>query len=190
MNLVALGGSLREHSLSAAALRASVEIGASLGAHTQLLDLRLLDLPAYIPDVPIQAYPLACQARLLHFAQAVRDADVMLWATPTYHGSMSGAFKNAIDYIQMLAQEPTPYLQGKAVGLIAIGDSSPFTSMTACVHELRAWLAPTRVMLKSDDFSMDLKLSADSAVRRTTRLINELVHFNLMQFDSGLAKNL
>jgi FMN reductase len=177
MNLVALGGSLREQSLSAAALRASVEIAASLGVHTQLLDLRLLGLPTYLPDVPIDAYHPDCQPKLLHFIQAVRDADVMLWATPTYHGSMSGAFKNAIDYMQMLAQEPAPYLQGKAVGLIAVGDASPFTSMTSCVHELRAWLAPTRVMLKSSDFSADLKLSADSAVRRTARLVNELVQF-------------
>ena len=177
MNLVALGGSLREQSLSAAALRASVEIAASLGANTQLLDLRLLDLPIYIPDLPIDAYHPDNQAKLLHFVKAVRDADVMLWATPTYHGSMSGAFKNAIDYMQMLAREPRPYLQGKAVGLIAVGDASPFTSMTSCVHELRAWLAPTKVVLKSSDFSVDLKLSIDSAVRRTARLVNELVQF-------------
>jgi FMN reductase len=177
MNLVALGGSLREQSLSAAALRASVEMAASLGANTQLLDLRLLGLPTYIPDVPIEAYPPDCQAKLLHFVRVVRDADAMLWATPTYHGSMSGAFKNAIDYMQMLAQDPAPYLQGKAVGLIAVGDSSPFTSMSACVHELRAWLAPTRVMLKSSDFSTNLTLSSDSGVRRTARLVNELVQF-------------
>lgn len=177
MNLVALGGSLREQSLSAAALRASIEIAAALGANTQLLDLRLLDLPIYIPDLPIDAYHPDSHAKLLHFVEAVRDADVMLWATPTYHGSMSGAFKNAIDYMQMLAREPRPYLQGKAVGLIAVGDASPFTSMTPCVHELRAWLAPTKVVLKSSDFSVDLKLSIGSAVRRTTRLVSELVQF-------------
>lgn len=177
MKLVALGGSLREQSLSAAALRAGVEIAASLGANTQLLDLRLLGLPTYLPDAPVEAYHPDCRPQLLHFVQAVRDADAMLWATPTYHGSMSGAFKNAIDYMQMLAQEPRPYLQGKAVGLISVGDASPFASMTSCVHELRAWLAPTRVVLKSSDFSPDLNLCTDSAVRQTARLVNELVRF-------------
>lgn len=178
MNFVALGGSLRERSLSAAALRASVDIAASLGATTQMLDLRLIGLPMYIPDLPIEAYPGECQAALRHFAQVVRNADVMLWATPTYHGSVSGAFKNAIDHMQMLARDSTPYLQGKAVGLIAVGDSSPLASMAACVHELRAWLAPTRVMLMSADFSPDLTLSAEGAIRRTTRLVDELLRFN------------
>jgi len=179
MKLVMLGGSLREGSLSGAALRASAHIATSLGATVRTLDLRLIGLPMYIPDLPIDAYPKDCQPALLHFVQEVRSADAMVWATPTYHGSMSGAFKNAIDHIQMLAHDPAPYLQGKAVGLIAAGDSSPLASMAACVHELRAWLAPTRVVLKSSDFSPDLQLSADAALRRTTRLVSELVQFKL-----------
>lgn len=179
MNLVALGGSLRERSLTAAALRAAVDIAASRGASTQLLDLRLLRLPMFIPDLPIEGYPPDCQSALRQFVQAVRGADVMLWATPTYHGSVSGAFKNAIDHIQMLAHDPEPYLQNKAVGLIAVSDAAPLASMAACVHELRAWLAPTRVTLMSGDFSPDLTLSDDAAVRRTTRLVDELLQFKL-----------
>jgi FMN reductase len=177
MNFVALGGSLRDRSLSAAALRASVGIADSLGSSTRILDLRLLGLPMYIPDLPIDGYPLDCQPALRHFAAVVRNADVMLWATPTYHGSMSGAFKNAIDHVQILAQDSAPYLQGKAVGLIAVGDASPLASMAACVHELRAWLAPTRVTLRSGDFSPDLQLSAERALRQTTRLVRELLRF-------------
>lgn len=177
MNFVALGGSLREQSLSAAALRTSAGIADALGSTTTILDLRLLGLPMYIPDLPIDGYPLERQAALRHFTEVVRGADVMLWATPTYHGSMSGVFKNAIDHVQMLARDSAPYLQGKAVGLIAVGDSSPLASMAACVHELRAWLAPTRVTLRSDDFSADLQLSADRALRQTTRLVHELVRF-------------
>lgn len=177
MNFVALGGSLRERSLSAAALRASVGIADALGSSSRILDLRLLGLPMYIPDLPIDGYPLDCQPALRDFAHVVRSADVMLWASPTYHGSMSGAFKNAIDHVQMLAHDPAPYLQGKAVGLIAVGDSSPLASMAACVHELRAWLAPTRVTLMSADFSPDLQLSADRALRQTTRLVHELLQF-------------
>jgi len=37
-----------------------------------------------------------------------READAMLWATPTYHGTMSGALKNALDYMQLLAKDPAP----------------------------------------------------------------------------------
>jgi FMN reductase len=177
MKLVAMGGSLRANSYSAAALRAGTGIASSLGAATDMLDLRLLDLPMYIPDLPIHAYPKNFRASLNHFVQVLRSADVMIWATPTYHGAMSGVFKNAVDHMQMLSRDPVPYLQGKAVGLISVADASPLANMAACVHELRAWLAPTRLMLTSSDFSEQLELASEVGIRRVARVVDELLRF-------------
>lgn len=101
----------------------------------------------------------------------------MLWATPTYHGSMSGAIKNALDYMQLLADDPAPYLQGKPVGLIAIATSSPIPHLAACAAELRAWVAPTRLTLDSDDFDADLSLASEVAMRRLRRMVSELMTF-------------
>jgi len=48
---------------------------------------------------------------------AVEAADVVVFATPVYRGSMTGTLKNLIDLI------PVAALKGKAVGLVAMGAS-------------------------------------------------------------------
>jgi len=101
----------------------------------------------------------------------------MLWATPTYHGTMSGVFKNAIDYMEFLAKDSPPYLQGRAIGLVSVSDSSPLAGMANCVNELRAWLAPTRVTFTANDFSSEMTLTNETRSRRLTRLITELLEF-------------
>lgn len=67
--------------------------------------------------------------------------------------------------------------QGKAVGIILIADPAPLANMAGCVHELRAWLAPTRLTLNSQDFSPLLELADEKATRRITRLVEELLKF-------------
>src|SRR4051812_44315667 len=95
--IIGLGGSLRARSYSSAALRAGMDIAKGMGASTELLDLRLLDLPMYVPDLPIEEYPASSREAVRKLVASFRSADLMLWATPTYHGTMSGVFKNAID---------------------------------------------------------------------------------------------
>jgi FMN reductase len=103
----------------------------------------------------------------------------MVWASPTYHGTVSGVFKNALDFIEMLSDDTPSYLGSKAVGLISINDSKTFSAMSNSVHELHAWLAPTHVMLKKSDFNLDgeIHLTSETGIRRVTRLVNELMHF-------------
>ena len=179
--MVGLGGSLRERSYSSAALRAAMKMADEAGFVTETLDLRLLDLPMYVPDQALLDYPCHQQAALAQFAAALRSADVMLWTTPAYHGAMSGVFKNALDFMQFLADDPRPYLQGCAVGLLTLSDSSPMGGLANCVQELRAWLAPTRVTLASADFSPEMALSSASGQRRVARLIAELCDFSKAQ---------
>lgn len=185
MKLVALGGSLRANSLSTAAMRAALEIARHAGADAELCDLREIDLPLFLPEASIESYSRAARARVTRLVSLYRHADVMLWATPTYHGTISGAFKNALDYMELLRDEPEPYLQGKAVGLISISDAAPLASMAACVTELRGWPAPTRLTLSAADFTGDLGLVSAAAIRRMERLIDELLGFGRTARVSG-----
>ena len=113
----------------AAALRAALELAAERGAQTELLDLNALDLPLFRPDQPINAYPAAHHGSIVRIIDACRRADALLWSSPTYHGTVSGAFKNALDFLELLRDEEPPYLQGKAVGLIAVSDTTTFAAM-------------------------------------------------------------
>jgi len=106
-----------------------------------------------------------------------RRANIMLWSSPTYHGTVSGVFKNALDFAELLADDTAPYLTGQAVGLISINDSSTFAAMRDCVHELRAWLTPTQVLLSGRDFNPDLTISNPQLQKRLERMVAELIVF-------------
>jgi len=176
--LVGLGGSMREKSYSRAALREVLRIAeAEGGAATELLDVRELNLPMFVPDLPIAGYPSSQQANITHFIEACRRADVMIWASPTYHGAVSGVVKNALDFMEFLSDDEPPYLQGRAVGLMTIPDPTTFGAMINAVHELRAWLAPTQVTLSRQHFTAELALNDERTQRRLTRLVNELLGF-------------
>jgi FMN reductase len=172
-----LGGTLRERSFSRAAVREALRIAAEHGAQTMMLDLRELNLPMYVPDWQIADYPAAHQPDITRLIETCRQAKAMVWASPTYHGTVSGVFKNALDYIELMMNDTPAYLNGKAIGVIAINDSKTFSAMSNSVHELQAWLAPTHVQLGKSDFDAEMRLSNASAIRRMTRLVNELLHF-------------
>lgn len=175
--IVGLGGTLRERSYSRAALREALRIAAEQGAQVALLDLRVLNLPMFVPGYRVEDYPAEHRAAIMQLLEGCRRATAMLWASPTYHGTVSGIFKNAIDYIELLNDDQPPYLNGKAVGVIAINDSKTFSAMSNSVHELQAWLAPTHVLLRKSDFDADMRLSSERAIRQMVRLVGELLNF-------------
>ena len=180
--LVGLGGSMRDKSYSRAALREALKIAEASGAQIEMLDLRELNLPMYVPNLAIEAYPAAHQDGLRRLLAACRRADAMLWSSPTYHGTISGILKNALDCIDLMDNDDPPYLASRAVGLIALSDGATFGAMQNSVYELRAWLAPTHVTLnQSDDFNADLTLKDGHPQRRVTRLIEELMEFGAMR---------
>jgi FMN reductase len=70
--------------------------------------------------------------------------------------------KNAIDYLEELADDARPYLQGRPIGLIvtAFGHQAANSSMTTLrtiAHALRGWPTPFGAALKigPDSFDVD-----------------------------------
>src|SRR5687767_11211089 len=110
--IVGLGGSLARTSTSRAALQRALEGAAAAGAETRLLDLRELDLPMYSPDDE----PGEPAAELIESCYA---ADGLIWSSPLYQGTISGALKNALDWLHVLGRRDPPYLHDKVVGLIS-----------------------------------------------------------------------
>jgi len=77
--------------------------------------------------------------RAQQFADTVHSSDALIWSSPTYHGSVSGAFKNALDW------DP-PYLSGKPIGLISTAGGShglqAVNTMDFIARSLRGWSVP------------------------------------------------
>ena len=75
-----------------------------------------------------------------------RNADVHIWLTPLYHGSMTGAMKNCLDWMELSAKEPEPYLTNKIVGMVCWADGGQamqgINAMDSVAKALRAWTLP------------------------------------------------
>lgn len=176
-HLVGLGGTLRESSRSRAAVIAALRHANSQGVATTLLDPAALTLPMYHPDYAPGDYPTEAQPAIAAVLAACRSATAMIWSSPTYHGTVSGVFKNTLDFIELLADERPPYLSGRRIGLISINDSKTFSAMSNSVHELRGWLAPTHVLLQGGDFTGEpLALTSASGLRRVRRVVDEVLN--------------
>jgi FMN reductase len=113
VGIVALGGSLAQHSTSLSALKVALEGARDFGAEVQLFDLRELNLPMFVPG--LESVPVAAR----ELCDAVHAAQGLLWSSPLYHGTVSGSFKNALDWLQLLSDRKPPYLTDKVVGLIS-----------------------------------------------------------------------
>jgi FMN reductase len=140
LTIVGLGGSMAGVSRSRAALVAALEGAAAAGAVTELLDIRELDLPMYNPD---DDEPTAAATRLI---ESCYGADGMLWSSPMYQGSISGAFKNALDWLHLLRDRDPPFLHDKVIGLISAAGGThglqAINTMEFAVRALRGWAVP------------------------------------------------
>lgn len=118
------------------------------------------------------------RARAEAFVAAIEEADVVVLATPTYHGSYSGALKSAIDHLGKRA------LAGKVVGLTShagnpVGAAQPLDHLRAVTANLGGHAVGLQVSTCDADFSGgadgDPRALSPTVVERMDRLASELV---------------
>ena len=140
VNVVGVGGSMAETSRIAGALKIVLEGAQEAGANTAAFEIANLDLPMYAPG---DAAPTPAALRL---ADAVYLADGVVWSSPMYHGTVSGSFKNALDWLQLLSDRDPPYLANKVVGLVSTAGGvqglQAVNTMEFVVRALRGWAVP------------------------------------------------
>jgi FMN reductase len=139
--IVAIGGTVSPGSTVELSLKTAMASAASTGAEVALYDGAYL---ARLPHYRGEGHTLKDGAEMV---EAVRAADGLLIAAPGYHGTVSGLVKNALDYLEDLANDARPYLDGRAVGLIATayGEQATVSTMQTLrtvVHALRGWPTP------------------------------------------------
>ena len=140
LTIVGLGGSIARVSRSRAALQLALEGAAEAGAVTTLLDLRELQLPMYNAD---EETPTEAVSQLL---EACYAADGMIWSSPMYQGTISGALKNALDWLRPLGDRDPPYLHDEVIGLVSAAGGTQglqaINTMEFTVRSLRGWAVP------------------------------------------------
>jgi len=146
--IVALGGTVNPASATERALRLAADVAAAGGAEVQVFGGAYL---AALPHYGSAAHLAGDGAELV---EAVRQADGVLIAAPGYHGTISGLVKNALDYLEDLSKDRRPYLDGRAVGLIATAfgeqaSMSTLLTMRAIAHALRGWPTPMGATIRT-----------------------------------------
>ena len=99
--VVGLGGSLAPSSTSLAALNVAIRGAREAGTDVEVFDIRSMNLPMYAPnlELPEQAVRLC---------EAIYAAEGLIWSSPLYHGTISGSFKNALDWLELLQHRNPP----------------------------------------------------------------------------------
>lgn len=160
--MVGIGGSVDAGSQSDRVLRAVLTAVADLGAEVEVFSGRTLDLPPYhsgarLPD----------GAR--DYVEAVRRCDAVVISSPGYHGTVSGLVKNALDYVEELREDQRPYLDGRAVALIAVARGwqasvGTLGTLRQVVHALRGWPTPLGLSINSTVTTFDEDGSTDDVL--------------------------
>jgi FMN reductase len=183
--IVGVGGTTRAESSTEQALKFALRRAEALGAETELLVGRDIELPMY------DGRPESMTVPSRHLVESIRRADGVIFASPCYHGGVSGLIKNAIDYIEELRGDERTYLDRRAVGIIASGAGyqGPCTvlaQLRQTAHALRGWPVPLGVVINSAVVKFDTAGCSETSISRQIEIMTgQVVEFAGMQLASS-----
>ncbi|HEY6344383.1 MAG TPA: NADPH-dependent FMN reductase [Bryobacteraceae bacterium] len=140
IRVAALCGSLRQGSYTKMALRVALDAAAAPFCETDFIDLLQFSLP--FADGSHRS--LWKEAESL--GERLANADGVIIGTPEYHGSVSGALKNALDLTGFAEWE------GKMIGLVGVsggsmGAHNALNTLRDIGRSLHAWVIPQQVSI-------------------------------------------
>ncbi|WP_100332829.1 NADPH-dependent FMN reductase [Bacillus xiapuensis] len=135
-------------------------------------DLNLLDLSELILPIFNGEEEVRTRKEVQTVLNAIEEADAIILSTPEYHGSMSGALKNALDFIDK------SYIINKPVALISVcgggkGGVNALNSLRFVARALYANVLSKQLVINPDDMTEHGEL-LESARIDVDQLINEL----------------
>jgi FMN reductase len=181
--IVGIGGTPRSPSSSERALAISLAAAKSEGAETISFSGPDLLLPMYPPNSTERTEA----AR--HLVEAFRRCHGVIVAAASYHGSMSGLIKNALDYAEDLRTDQRVYLDGLAFGCIVCAGGwqaagQTLAALRAVAHALRGWPTPLGAMLNTsgklfDEAGNCLDLTAKMQLETVGRQVTDFAKLQM-----------
>ncbi|VTP91536.1 NADPH-dependent FMN reductase [Sphingobacterium daejeonense] len=151
MKVLIFNGALerRENSTSERLSQHLIKQLNELGSEANVFNIADGGIPLF--DVTLRNTPHSVELMNILF----READVHIWLTPLYHGSMTGVMKNCLDWLEYSSKLPAPYLTGKVIGLVCWADGvqamQGINAMDAVAKALRAWTVPLSVPIQRSE---------------------------------------
>ena len=171
---------MRADATTRRALELVLEAAKGAGAEVDLVDLAHLSLPLFDESDETPS------AAVVELRSRVRRAHGIVLATPEYHGSYSGALKNALDSLG------DDEVATKIVGLVGVagggsGASHALDHLRNVAKTLHAWVAPIEVSVARSRKAFDASgKPADPAVAARLAALGEMVvRFAKIHRDAG-----
>ena len=177
-SIVLIGGTTRAGSTTESALRFTARIIEELGGRAEIFAGSAIDLPMFAPENPDRT-PMARK-----IVEALRGCDGIIIASAGYHGALSGMIKNVLDYAEDLSKDPSPYFNGRVVGLIGAARTprdlgTVLMSLRSVVHALRGWPTPLGVAIdaKVPAFDADGHCKSPELANQLRLLAQQVMEF-------------
>lgn len=163
MNALAVIGSLHSESVTRAVLNHVALQLREYGCTVDVLDLEKEPMAIYNPDT---AHDLPGFEPL---KARVEVADVLILGTPDYHGSMSGAMKNFLDYFwrEFAGKLFVPIVASHEKGLTVIDQ------LRTVARQCYAWVLPYSVSFSEATDVKDGEIASDSFRRRLEMMVRD-----------------
>jgi FMN reductase len=105
-------------------------------------------------------------------------------ASPSYHGSIPGLLKNALDYTEDMRSDDRPYFDGRAVGCVVCAEGiqamgTTLFTLRSIVHALRGWPTPYSATINSSTkpFGPDGLLREETVSTQLKTVAQQVVQF-------------
>ncbi|MFL6358441.1 MAG: NADPH-dependent FMN reductase, partial [Nitrososphaeraceae archaeon] len=133
----------------------------------RILDLRQVNLPLYNPSTPNES----SNNDIEKISKLLKWADSIILSSPDYHGSMSGAIKNFLDYFW-------EEFAGKTFGYIVASHEKGLTvadQMRTAIRQCYGWSMPYNISINGEkDFNSKREIVNSTLVDRIKILARDL----------------
>ena len=147
LHILGISGSMRQGSYSTQVLEMVLEEAKKYKTDTQILELRQVNLPIYDPSASNKS---SSNNDIEMVSNALKWADSIILSSPDYHGSMSGAMKNFLDYFW-------EEFAGKTFGYIVASHEKGLTAvdqMRTAIRQCYGWSMPYNISINGEkDFN-------------------------------------
>jgi arsenic resistance protein ArsH len=177
--ILILYGSLRERSYSRLLAEEAGRILVGLGCEVQFFDPRQL---------PIKAPEFDNHPEVLRLRALSQWSEGQVWSCPEMHGSITGVFKNQIDWIPLPAGAVRP-TQGRTLAVMQVSGGSQSFNVVNSLRLLGRWMRMLTIPNQSsvpkayDEFHEDGTMKDSSYRDRLVDVMEELYKFTILTRD-------
>ncbi|MGB3331165.1 MAG: NAD(P)H-dependent oxidoreductase, partial [Thermomicrobiales bacterium] len=117
----------------------------------------------------------------------IQAADGFIIESPNYHGTLTGAIKNALDAAHIMHGNDGTYFDGRPVGLAGFGGPTTANVINALYHAVRGMrglVVPTTIAVTGSDIEMngaDGRITNEAVLDRGRAMVAEIIEIADLQ---------